>query len=368
MNALKTGAFISELRKEKGLTQNELAKILFVSDKAISRWETGKGFPNIEILPAIADFFGVTITEILNGERSEKELNQTDKIAESNLQSVCNEVGTANQKKKKQLKHLRIALIIMSIILVISINVSIITTLMINEYKRVVGSENCVISNDYRQLEYFGTTYLPIMVKEDTEIKPNDITLISEAQVSGYGFLAKLPFEEKLYGVDGVENNDIVYLPSGCHFDSVYYCKEEKYDYYRKNLDTENYIPDLCFIKMDASWSNWSPYDIMLKAGAVKYLAELKYSEDIGRTVEYDYTEIIYDKEIYYGYSDCYQDGTIGKIIITDDGMLFYPSVSFQGNKAKKYYLINEEYSKYFIDEIFSKDSDYNRAMKHTKK
>lgn len=190
MNALKTGYFIAQLRKERNLTQSELAKALFVSDKAISRWETGKGFPNIEILPTISEFFDVTVTEILNGERSVEIQNPIENSAENNLIAVCNEVGTVNRKRKKQLKHLRIALIITSIILVISINVSVITTLMVNEYNNVVGSENCVISPDYRQLEYFGTTYLPIMINENEEskIKPNDIILVNEAQISGQGF------------------------------------------------------------------------------------------------------------------------------------------------------------------------------------
>ncbi|MDE5994477.1 MAG: helix-turn-helix domain-containing protein, partial [Oscillospiraceae bacterium] len=114
MNALKTGTFIAELRKEKGLTQSELAKFLFVSDKAISRWETGKGFPNIEILPTIAEFFGVTISEILDGERSQKVSEQKNNIVENNLRAVCNEVGMSNQKRKKQIKRLRIALISIS--------------------------------------------------------------------------------------------------------------------------------------------------------------------------------------------------------------------------------------------------------------
>ncbi|MBO5273452.1 MAG: helix-turn-helix transcriptional regulator [Clostridia bacterium] len=59
---------IQELRKNKGLTQEELAEILFVSRTAISKWESGRGYPNIESLKAIAQLFGVPIDELLSGD------------------------------------------------------------------------------------------------------------------------------------------------------------------------------------------------------------------------------------------------------------------------------------------------------------
>ena len=55
-----------ELRKQKGLTQEELAAALYVSRTAISKWESGRGYPNIDSLRAIAKFFGVTIDELLS--------------------------------------------------------------------------------------------------------------------------------------------------------------------------------------------------------------------------------------------------------------------------------------------------------------
>ena len=57
-----------ELRKQRGLTQEELAASLFVSRTAISKWESGRGYPNIDSLKAIAKFFGVTIDELLSGD------------------------------------------------------------------------------------------------------------------------------------------------------------------------------------------------------------------------------------------------------------------------------------------------------------
>ena len=59
---------LQELRKQKGLTQEELAEILFVSRTAISKWESGRGYPNIDSLKAISKFFSVSIDELLSGE------------------------------------------------------------------------------------------------------------------------------------------------------------------------------------------------------------------------------------------------------------------------------------------------------------
>lgn len=59
---------IQQLRKSKGLTQEELADYLYVSRTAISKWESGRGYPNIESLRAIAKFFSVSIDDLLSGE------------------------------------------------------------------------------------------------------------------------------------------------------------------------------------------------------------------------------------------------------------------------------------------------------------
>ena len=59
---------LQELRKQKGFTQEELAEVLFVSRTAISKWESGRGYPNIDSLKAISKFFGVTIDELLSGD------------------------------------------------------------------------------------------------------------------------------------------------------------------------------------------------------------------------------------------------------------------------------------------------------------
>lgn len=67
MNQYVTGAVIKELREKNKLTQSELASRLNVSDKTISKWETGKGYPDISLLGSIASVFKISISEILSG-------------------------------------------------------------------------------------------------------------------------------------------------------------------------------------------------------------------------------------------------------------------------------------------------------------
>ena len=67
MNQYVTGAVIKELREKSKLTQAELAEKLNVSDKTISKWETGKGYPDISLLEPIAEVFGISITELISG-------------------------------------------------------------------------------------------------------------------------------------------------------------------------------------------------------------------------------------------------------------------------------------------------------------
>lgn len=73
MDMRKTGQLIGMLRKERGMTQKELADKINVTDKAVSRWETGKGFPEPSTLRLLAEALGTSITELVNGERSEPE-------------------------------------------------------------------------------------------------------------------------------------------------------------------------------------------------------------------------------------------------------------------------------------------------------
>ena len=78
---------LQELRKRRGLTQEELAEDLYVSRTAISKWESGRGYPNIDSLKEISKYFSVTIDELLSGE---KLLSIVENDHKSKIRKVCN--------------------------------------------------------------------------------------------------------------------------------------------------------------------------------------------------------------------------------------------------------------------------------------
>lgn len=82
MNQMKIGIFISKCRKIKGWTQRELAEKLGITDKAVSKWETGKSMPDLSLLAPLCDLLEITLNELLSGEY----------ISEENLKEKSNEV------------------------------------------------------------------------------------------------------------------------------------------------------------------------------------------------------------------------------------------------------------------------------------
>ena len=79
----KIGKFIANLRKEKNLNQQELANELYVSTKTISKWETGRGIPDLASLRKICEYFNITLEELLNGKLNEKNTSKTFKYVEN---------------------------------------------------------------------------------------------------------------------------------------------------------------------------------------------------------------------------------------------------------------------------------------------
>lgn len=82
MDAQKFGTFIAQCRKEKGMTQSELAAKIMVTDKAVSRWERGKGFPDINLLLPLAEALEVSVFELMHSERQKEkaQLFQDDTV------------------------------------------------------------------------------------------------------------------------------------------------------------------------------------------------------------------------------------------------------------------------------------------------
>jgi transcriptional regulator with XRE-family HTH domain len=91
LDVIRTGNLIKELRIEKGLTQKELAEKICISTAAVSKWENGKGFPDISILEQLSAELGISITELVKGEKSE-ENKETDSIAKEIIEISKKEI------------------------------------------------------------------------------------------------------------------------------------------------------------------------------------------------------------------------------------------------------------------------------------
>ncbi|MBQ2302706.1 MAG: helix-turn-helix transcriptional regulator, partial [Oscillospiraceae bacterium] len=79
---------LQELRKQKGFTQEELAERLFVSRTAVSKWESGRGYPNIDSLKAISKLFSVTIDELLSGDELLSIAEEENKNKENSIRNL----------------------------------------------------------------------------------------------------------------------------------------------------------------------------------------------------------------------------------------------------------------------------------------
>ena len=104
MEQQKIGQLLKELRREKGLTQAQLAEQFGVSDRSVSRWETGVTLPDLSILVELADFYKIDLRELIDGERKTAEGN--DKVEEMK-DTLLKAAEYADGEKKKQVGKLR---------------------------------------------------------------------------------------------------------------------------------------------------------------------------------------------------------------------------------------------------------------------
>lgn len=114
MDTKKIGAFLRSLRQEKGLTQEQLAEHFNISNRTISRWETGSNMPDISIITELADFYEIDIRELLDGER-----RLPDKAPADTLQKVIDYTDTDKEQLANTVKKYSIAGLIALIIYVI---------------------------------------------------------------------------------------------------------------------------------------------------------------------------------------------------------------------------------------------------------
>lgn len=121
MDQKKFGSFLRELRKEKQLTQGQLAERFGVTSRSVSRWETGSNMPDLSILVELADFYDVDIRDIIDGERKGEDMNKEEK---ERLQLVADYAET---EKNTLLMRLRIFSIVGLISLIAGLTMMVIS-------------------------------------------------------------------------------------------------------------------------------------------------------------------------------------------------------------------------------------------------
>ena len=100
MDLVKIGKFLQELRKQHGLTQEQLAEQMCVARRTVSRWETGSNMPDMDILIDLSDFYEVDLREILNGERKSERMDQELK------ETVLQVADYSNEEKGRLLRRM----------------------------------------------------------------------------------------------------------------------------------------------------------------------------------------------------------------------------------------------------------------------
>jgi len=115
MNQQKIGNFILELRKEKNMTQQELADKIGVTDKAISKWENGRGMPDLSLMKPLCNALGITINDLLSGEKIDKKDYQ-DKLEEN----ILNTINYTNKKLDNSRNQIGIFLLIVGFLIILT--------------------------------------------------------------------------------------------------------------------------------------------------------------------------------------------------------------------------------------------------------
>ena len=117
MDQIKIGKFIAACRKEQGMTQAALAEKLGISDRAVSKWETGKSMPDSGIMLELCSFLGINVNELLSGEKIMTEVY--DKRAEENLLEMRRQVEEKNRQLLRTEYLIVIPVVAMGLVLIL---------------------------------------------------------------------------------------------------------------------------------------------------------------------------------------------------------------------------------------------------------
>ncbi len=148
----KLGKFVAELRKEKNMTQKELAEKLHLTDKAISKWERGLNYPDISVLEPLAEILEVSVMELLKGERIEEHFYITKEDAEK---VVSESIAISDEEITR--KHSRDKFVLLFCIVCLMLLISIILNIITfteTPKKIALNAEICQIQESQAMKEW----------------------------------------------------------------------------------------------------------------------------------------------------------------------------------------------------------------------
>lgn len=262
MNPKETGEFIQKLRKEKKMTQQQLADMLKVTNKAVSKWETGKGYPDIDSMLGLSRVFDVSINELLSAKRIHSDRGERD------AQKTVATEFLNTEKKRKRSKWLSIGLAAL-IALGIVIRVFNFAMNFTNFQHRYTPDQECQISEDYSTMTIYGNEYVKIYPTDDdpfVDVWCSEV--LFDRPIIGNSVSR---FVNRVYSVKYCDNYDIVYLDADTLVNSGIFCKAEKVKLY------EDYL------KKDVPGAYYMNVDYGLSFGDPKEPTEL--SEDFTKTI-----------------------------------------------------------------------------------
>ncbi len=219
MNNKKTGEFICFLRKELGYSQKDLAEKLNITDKAVSKWETGRSAPDVSMLLPLSEVLGVSVTEILKGER----------ICEEEIHTASNEIIVKTLKKSK-------AKVLFAVILVLIILLGLICSYPAYHYFSTISE------NDFQSVREQAILY-----SENEEI--DCIAITQNSDKIAYLFADDEKSYMLLYERDELFQNRLEYIgmtsSSESEFGMGLYCigsrGETVFVMFGANLDADRY-------------------------------------------------------------------------------------------------------------------------------
>lgn len=125
MDAQVFGKFIEEQRKNKGLTQKALADKIMVTDKAISRWENGHGFPGIEMLEPLSEALGVSLQELMHSQIDTNEVYTKEDVEKLLAQTIQISVSEKlRERRKKTILFVASVFLVLIILLLLFVGIS----------------------------------------------------------------------------------------------------------------------------------------------------------------------------------------------------------------------------------------------------